>query len=179
MVRKWAAERNFNLLEASVKKKAVKRKSDEKNGGKGRRKIIKKGKSESEQKFENASTEDENGENEIVLKTESGLEELLKTESVENSSNSSSDTVIYEPDEKPVCHQLPSMEVSPIVQSIVEGFCRSPVKQEQIHERQRSDEILSFLFAKGDGDATTDIKEEFSDTPSNCDTDKILSELFD
>lgn len=144
---------------------APKRKSDEKESKKGKRKVIKRSNSTNndQQEFEETSN--------LPNFPKDGLNDA-------NQSNSSSDTIIYEPDdlleEKPVCHQLPSMEVSPIVQSIVDGFCRSPIKRERHH----SDEILSFLFDSSSSNCKSevDVKEN---TPTYCDKETILSELFD
>lgn len=147
---------------------APKRKSNEKESKKGKRKVIKRSSSTNNdrQEFEKTSNH-----------TNSPKELPAETLNDGNQTNSSSDTIIYEPDdlldEKPVCHQLPSMEVSPIVQSIADSFCRSPIKQ----ERRRSDEILSFLFDNSSSNFKSEV-EVVENTPIYCDKETILSELF-
>lgn len=100
-----------------------------------------------------------------------------KTESQSSSSSDASFEDIKE--EKPVSHQLPSMELSPIVQSIKENLCRSPVKEEKVFS-PRSDDILSFLFeSDASNKEETEAKQESRSGDAKCDNEEFLAGLFD
>lgn len=177
---KWLKARNLqffgNSKTAAEESKAFKRKTYGKDSKKGKRKVIKRSSSVSRDEEKPEIIDSSN-------KTFAAPDEIVM-ENTSGGGSSSSDTIVYEPDdileEKPVCHQLPSMEVSPIVQSIHDGFCQSPVKKEEIATRRQSDEILSFLFDDNARSCKSefDVKDDFRSN-SSYDKERILSELFD